>query len=148
MSLTGKLKGGWGIKREKANYLVFITHKNVHKFAGFLISKKHVLTAAYNLQNFWLDPVIPWFWDYYVIVGRFNESIPGNEHLIEQVERHRLYKPQNPKPGVNIGLITVNYSPREIWIQVLLDNYAIFQVKISEKNLNIEIYFFLAAAKS
>ena len=108
--LKGKLNGGYNVEFGDAKYLVFITRKNVYQFGGCLISEKHVLTAAHNLQNFWVDLIIPYFGDYSVVIASINETLSGSKHLIEQVQTHRSYSPRNPKPSHDIAVITVDHS--------------------------------------
>ena len=108
-TLTGKLVGGQGLLHNEGKYLVYVTHKNVHKFSGFLISERDVLTAAHNLQEFWTENIIPWFEDYAVVVGSFNESIIGKRHSIEQVQAYKYYEHKDPKPASDLALIRVGH---------------------------------------
>ena len=107
-ALTGKLVGGRDLLHKEAKYLVYIMYKGVHKFTGCLISKRHVLTAAHNLYDFWVKPIIPFFGDYHVVVGSFNETQTGIKMLMEQVQAYKHYIPDDNTSTNNIAVITVD----------------------------------------
>ena len=109
-TLEEKVTGGEELTPQEAKFLASITYKDVHRFSGFLISKKNVLTTAYNLQNFWLDPIIPYFGDYRVLIGCIVESIERKKHLMEQVQAYKYYPYQDKTYSHNVAIITVDIA--------------------------------------
>ena len=109
LPIEGKLFGGQSVEDESKNYVVSLRHNGSHFCTGFLISKRHVLTAAQCLHNFILYEWIPEFEPYTVVIGNANSKNTVS-HAIKQVEVHRRYVADTPTSFYyNVGVITVDY---------------------------------------
>ena len=83
---------------------------DMHICTAFLISNKHLLTAAQCFETILESLKNPALEDYSVKLGTPYLFHGGNYHSIEQVEVHKYYKYKEKNSLYDIGVITVNCS--------------------------------------
>ena len=108
LSLEKKFIGGKKVPPGCRKCMASFRHKSIHVFSAFLISEKHVITAAHCLNDFLTKPTIPDFSEYSVEVGLFDSSIGGIVYQLKEVEVHQYYNPLFYSPSHDFGLLTVN----------------------------------------
>ena len=106
--LVGKLFGGIPIQNRCKKCVGSLVHNENHFCTVFLISEKHVLTAAQCLKEFLIHKEIPDFMEYAVFFGDINKP-DKQPHFFEQLDVHSNYDPHKPKSSQDLGLLTVSY---------------------------------------
>ena len=108
LSLEEKLFNGDVVEIGTMPYIVSLKYISFHYCIGFLISSKHVLTAANCIEDLIIS-TNPNFRNYYASVGSLDILEDKYKHFFHKVEAHENYELKGNKPTHNIAVITVNH---------------------------------------